>query len=120
MKKEVIATGLFIASTIALANCSFSRAVKIQKRQERTDITPDTRTEMHHRKLKAFGGTDTADNAACLTLPEHAAEHFDLAMRATITDDASANWWAVRKIVQRMQPEELDQFNQMLVTRRKR
>lgn len=72
------------------------------------------RRETHHKKPRYKGGGNEPENLTRVTLPEHALEHFRNATTAEDSDTASAEYWSVRKIVQRMLPEELSEFNNLI------
>lgn len=112
--KEIVTGTLATITLLELSTACFSSKTKKIKRAERTDLPPNTRTEIHHIVPIYRGGRDTIDNAECDTLPEHAMAHLTLAHEAKQRRDRKTNYWAVSQIVRRMLPEEQDEFNKML------
>lgn len=83
-------------------------------RRETDPTTINAPLENHHyMELKCRNGTEVFP----LTKPEHCLSHLIDAQRGI---ESEVNYWAVQKIIQRMEPQELDEFNQMISNRRKR
>jgi len=80
-------------------------------RRESDPSTKGKRLEAHHIDSVHEGGRTTLENLYGLTLAEHASVH---RLLAQMGKDERANWWATSKIVQRMTPDELAEFNDML------
>jgi hypothetical protein len=78
----------------------------------------DCYLEIHHIEPHYRGGNGEITNMYPLTRPEHALAHYLEAKLADNREDRNANNWAVRKIVKRMEKEELKEFNHMLERRR--
>jgi len=105
----IAAIGLYAISFLA-----FTRGQKEELKKQRTDVPDKSKLEAHHITPQYQGGEDTLDNGEALTRPEHALEHFQYAQEANNRGDRNANYWAVNKIVSRMTPEELAEFNKMI------
>lgn len=78
---------------------------------ERLDLTPDIKTETHHRLPHFKGGNGDIDNLQCVTLPEHALEHLADAETAEDWQTARGHYAAVTLIVRRMTPAERETFD---------
>lgn len=93
-----------------------SVAIAFQLRQrlkaQRPEVPPED-LEIHHKTPRYKSGGDNEENLVALTRPLHAIEHYRLA-RKSKGRDRHANDWAVRQIVKRMTPEELEEFNEMI------
>lgn len=103
---------------LAVALCGFSKDQRNQLKNQRTDINDKSKLEIHHINPVYRGGESTLDNGEAVTRPEHAYEHWKEAMNSCNREDRDANYWAVKKIIQRMTPEELKEFNKMISRRR--
>lgn len=71
--------------------------------------------EAHHYITQNHeGGRSDLTNLFAVSVVEHAACHYLLARKSRNKEESRANFWAVSKIVQRMSPEELKEFNKRI------
>ena len=97
---------------LAIVAAAVSWLIKQQiKAEEKPDIDPSD-LEIHHKNPIHNGGGNSRDNLEAVTRVEHAQRHFQSAVNSKDDwDFASREYLAVRLIIQRMNPSELDEFN---------
>lgn len=89
--------------------------VKQQIKAERRPNIDPSRLEIHHIDPIHNGGGDERDNLEALTKVEHAQRHFRSALQSKYDwDFAQKEFWSVRLIVQRMNLDEIEEFNRSI------
>lgn len=111
---EIIVENWLLFSITAVALLGFSQHIKNLLKQQREDVEDKSLLEVHHKKPIFKGGESTIENGEAVTRPEHAHRHWSEAMSSEDRGDARAHFWSVSKIIQRMKPGELDEFNDMI------
>jgi len=119
-KERLAIAGISLIGLYAVSLLAFTKDQRNTLKQQRPDVQDKSKLEIHHITPLYQGGDSELDNGEALLRPFHALEHYKNAINAKNSDTASAEYWAVRKIVNRMSQSELEEFNLLIKKEGKR